>query len=100
MTKTIVKFSAHKTALTFACVMALSSIVFLVPMSLVFFNAPMHDANGNPVNPAPFGIMLVVMPILYLIMGYIMTIIGAWIYNFVSRFTGGIQFELTDSPDP
>ncbi|MCC1496779.1 hypothetical protein [Alcanivorax sp. 1008] len=99
MTKSIVKVSAHKAALTFSCVMALSSIVFLVPMSLLFLNAPMHDANGNPVNPAPFWIMLVVMPIIYLIMGYIMTIIGAWIYNFVSRFTGGIQFELIDNPD-
>lgn len=97
--KTIKKFSPHKTALTFACVMAVSSLIFLIPMSLVFLNAPMTDANGNPVSGAmPFG-MMIAMPFLYLVMGYIMTIIGAWIYNWVAGFTGGIQFELTESDD-
>ncbi|MBT8114022.1 MAG: DUF3566 domain-containing protein [Arenicella sp.] len=93
----ITRFSPHKTALTFACVMALSSLILLIPMSLDFLAAPMTDANGNPVDASwPLGLMLA-MPFLYLIIGYIMTIIGAWIYNFVARFTGGIQFQLSES---
>lgn len=97
--KSITKFSAHKTALTFSCFMALSSLVFLIPMSLIFLNAPMTDPDGNPVSPAmPVGFMMA-MPFFYLILGYIMTAIGAWIYNFVSKFTGGIQLELSDNQD-
>jgi len=94
--KTITKFSPHKTALTMACVMALSSLIFLIPMSLALLAAPMTDANGNSVDASlPFGFM-VAMPFLYLIIGYIMTIIGAWLYNFVSKYTGGIQFEIEE----
>ena len=97
--KAIIKFSVHKTALTFACVMALSSLIFLIPMSLAFLNAPVTDQNGNPVNAAfPAGLMIA-MPFMYLIMGYIMVIIGAFIYNFVAKYTGGIQFELSDDND-
>ena len=36
------------------------------------------------------------MPILYLIMGYIMTIVFAAIYNVVAKYTGGITFEVED----
>ena len=95
--KAITKFSAHKTALTFSLVMAVSSLIFLIPMSLVFLNAPMNDQNGNPVDATmPLGFILA-MPFLYLVMGYIMTIVGAWIYNLVAKFTVGIQFELSDN---
>ena len=94
--KSISKFSIHQTALTFACVMAISSLIFLLPMSLVFLNAPMVDASGNPVSAGmPFGFMLL-MPFLYLILGYIMTAIGTGIYNWIAKYTGGIQFELTE----
>ena len=97
--KTIKKFSPHNTALTFACVMALSSLLFIIPMSLIFLNTPMEDINGNPISAEfPFGMMLL-MPILYLIMGYIMTVVGVCIYNWVSKFTGGIQFELSDNEE-
>lgn len=97
--KSIKKFSAHKTALTFACVMALSSLLFIIPTSLMFLSTAMVDVNGDPVRAAmPMG-MFIAMPFFYLIAGYIMTIIGAWIYNWVSKFTGGIQFELSESDD-
>lgn len=94
--KSIKKFSIHKTALTFACVMALSSLIFIIPMSLAFLNMPMVDAHGNSVSSVmPVGVMFA-LPFLYLIMGYVMTAIGAWIYNIVSKYTGGIQFEMSE----
>jgi ABC-type multidrug transport system fused ATPase/permease subunit len=94
--KSIKKFSIHKTALTFACVMALSSLIFIIPMSLVFLNMPMVDTNGNSVSSVmPAGVMFG-LPFFYLIMGYIMTAIGAYIYNIVSKYTGGIQFEVSE----
>jgi hypothetical protein len=93
--RSIKRFAPHKTAATFACVMAISSLLFILPMCLVFLSVPMTDTNGNPVSAGlPVG-LLIVMPFIYLILGYVMTIIGAWIYNWVSGYTGGIQFELS-----
>lgn len=95
--KTITRFAPHKTALTFACLMALGSLVFLIPMSLMMFaGAPMTDGAGNPVDSGFFFSLLVVMPFLYLVFGYIMTWIGACLYNVIARYTGGIQFEISE----
>lgn len=96
----IKKFSPHKTALTLACVMALSSLILIFPMSMMFMALPMMGPNGSTVSPSmPFS-MLIIMPVIYLIIGYIMTLIGALIYNVVAKFTGGIQFELVeDTPE-
>ena len=49
--------------------------------------------------PAGFGAMFgagmaVMMPILYAIMGFIMGAIGAFIYNLISGWIGGIEVEL------
>lgn len=68
-------------------------------MSLAFLNMPMTDSDGNPVDATmPFGFMLA-MPFMYLILGYIMMLVGTSAYNLVARFTGGIQFELTEESE-
>jgi hypothetical protein len=38
---------------------------------------------------------ILLFPLAYLVMGYIMTVIGCALYNFVSRYTGGIEFEVS-----
>lgn len=90
-------FSVHKTALTFSVLMAVSSLPLIILMAVMTSFMPMTDANGNEIDGQfPMGIMLLVMPIMYLIMGYIFTAIGAWFYNFVAKYTGGIKFELVN----
>lgn len=37
--------------------------------------------------------MLFIMPVMYLIGVYVMTLIGCAIYNFMVRDMGGIEFE-------
>ena len=62
----------------------------------MFLFLPMTDASGNPVdNVFSLGI-IVALPIIYLIIGYVMTVIGALIYDFVAKYTVGIQFEITE----
>jgi hypothetical protein len=34
------------------------------------------------------------MPIIYAIMGFIMGVIGAWLYNLIAKWVGGVQIEL------
>ena len=40
-----------------------------------------------------------VIPIIYLVLGFIFTVIGAWIYNLVAKWTGGIEFETQEQPE-
>jgi hypothetical protein len=43
---------------------------------------------------------LFLMPIGYGVLGFIVGIIAAALYNLVAKFTGGIEFELKDVPTP
>jgi hypothetical protein len=36
----------------------------------------------------------VALPILYGGMGFVMTLIGAWLYNILAGFVGGIEMDL------
>lgn len=97
MSKSIISFAPHKTALTISVLFAISSLVFVIPAMIMFSFIPNTDANGNAIQMGPPMIMFVLMPIFYLIFGYISTLIGAWLYNKVAKFTGGIKVTVVDS---
>jgi len=42
------------------------------------------------------GIMLVAMPIIFAIIGFMAGAVTAIVYNFVAKYTGGMVFEMTD----
>jgi ABC-type multidrug transport system fused ATPase/permease subunit len=96
MPKSITYIAPHKTALTVSLVFALCSLLFVVPMAIFFSLMPATDQMGNPVNTSSFLYMMLIMPILYFVFGYIFTGIAAWIYNHVSKFTGGIKYEAVE----
>lgn len=96
MYKSIRSFSKHKTALTSALLLAVFSLFFVIPMAIVFSFMPMVDAQGSPVNAAFPASMLLLMPILYFILGYLSTLLFTALYNVIARFTGGIAFELAE----
>ncbi len=49
----------------------------------------------TPDSPAPnFILMLVALPLLYVVMGFFLGIICAWLYNLVAKRIGGIEIEL------
>ena len=91
----IARLSPHQNGKVFAILMALSSFMFVVPMALVFSLIPAGtDAHGNPVaQPSVF--MLLLFPVLYLVMGYVMIALGSVIYNFMFKYVGGIEYEST-----
>lgn len=68
--------------------MALSSLVFAVPMFLMFSMMPSSGAQQRP----PTFVFLL-LPIFYLVIGYVMVVIGCALYNFVSKYIGGIEYE-------
>jgi hypothetical protein len=93
----ILRFSPHQNAKVFAILMAVGSLPFIVPAFIAFsFIPPGVDARGNPVEPPPVFLALL-FPVMYLVMGYVMVIIGCWLYNFLTKYIGGIEYEVRDS---
>jgi len=92
----IARLSPHQNAKVFAVLMAIGSLVFVVPMFVAFqFIPPGVDAQGNPVNP-PSTAFVLLFPFIYLVMGYLMVVAGCWLYNIMVRFLGGFEYETRD----
>ena len=65
------------------------SIQFCVVLLLMAVPMVFGAGNLNPV----LGIgMLVAMPFLYALVGFLFTLLGAWVYNLVAAQTGGIEY--------
>lgn len=93
----ISRFSPHQNAKVASVLMAIGSLLFVVPMFIAFSFMPSGvDARGNPVAP-PSPFFTLFFPVLYLVMGYIMVALGCWLYNIVARYLGGIEYEVRDS---
>jgi len=92
MKKQIKRFSPHQNAKVLSILMAITSFVFVVPMVLImavtFSNT---DQVGLSVGP-PFG-MILLLPILYLVLTYFLVLLVTIIYNFITKFVGGFEYE-------
>ena len=97
MSKSIISFAPHKTALTISILFAVSSLIFVIPMAILFSLIPSNEITGSQDSFGPSIGFFIAMPIFYLIFGYISTAIGALLYNFVAKFTGGIKINVSES---
>lgn len=89
MTQQLRRFGVGQTAKVAGALYALMGLV-LVPFFLL---ASMSFPEGMG-----FGMGLVLlMPILYGVFGYIFVAIGCAIYNFVAGYVGGIEVDLGES---
>jgi ABC-type multidrug transport system fused ATPase/permease subunit len=95
MKKQIKRLSPHQNGKVFAVLMTISAILMFIPMAIViYFVGSQVDQNSKPVELPIF--MFAIMPIFYLLFGYIFIAIGCAIYNFVYRFVGGFEFEIEE----
>ena len=81
----IEKFPVHQNAKVFAVLMALSSLVMVVPFMLFV-------SMAAPEGAFPL-FMLIVFPVMYLVFGYVMVAIGCWLYNWIAKHMGGLEYE-------
>jgi len=88
----ITHLSAHQNAKVLAVLMAVFSLIIVIPMLVVFYFAPTVDQHGNPVPQQPFWLP-VLFPIFYLIGGYLMTGLMCLIYNLIIKYVGGFEFD-------
>lgn len=79
----LVKISAVQTAK----VMAALYFVLSFPMILLMAIPAMMSEQAYSVG------FLIAMPILYTLIGFIFTLVGAWIYNLVAARIGGFEYS-------
>ncbi|OOG43949.1 hypothetical protein [Polaromonas sp. A23] len=92
MKKQIERFSPHQNAKVFAVLMAVSSLVFVIPFMLIA--APFaHQGAGMS------ALAILAFPVIYLVMGYLSVAIGCWVYNLLFPYIGGIEFQSRDTHD-
>jgi len=97
MKRQIKRLSPHQNGKVFAIVMSLSMLLIFIPMMIIMTYAmPEVDRNGNPIEFPKM--MFAIMPLLYLIFGYVSTAVSCLIYNLIFRieFIGGIEFEFKE----
>jgi hypothetical protein len=91
MQQQITRISPFQTAKVIAVLYFVITIPFIILFALFSMFAP----NGQK-----FGIVFIISaPFIYAIVGFIFSIIGAWIYNVVAKFVGGIEFTMTETRD-
>ncbi len=82
----------HISKLQTAKVMALLYLVISIPMVLLTVLPALLMSRPQPLG---WGLMLM-MPVMYTIFGFIFTFVGAWIYNGVAGWIGGIEFTISN----
>ncbi|MGI4841812.1 MAG: hypothetical protein ACRYF7_00720 [Janthinobacterium lividum] len=80
----------HVSVLQSAKVMAVLYLVLSLPM--VALMAIPASASGQGFSMA----MLIMMPILYTVLGFVFTAVGAWVYNIVAGKVGGFEFTTSE----
>lgn len=87
--KRIKRFGVIQTAKLVGAVYFFVSAVMLIPIALIAM------ATGNKMMGLPLeGILVVLLPIMYGILGFIGAALFCIIYNFVASKIGGIELEL------
>lgn len=80
----------HISKLQTAKVMAVLYLVISLPLTLFMFLPPLITHQ-----PVQWG-MIWWLPLFYTIFGFVFTFLGAWIYNGVAGWIGGIEFTVSE----
>jgi hypothetical protein len=91
MKKQIVHVSVLQTSKVAAALYFVMSLPFVLIMMIPVMLA------GSSMPGLSVG-MLIAMPIIYLIFGFIFTAVAAWIYNIVAKVVGGFEFSVNEVP--
>ncbi len=101
MKKRIMRVTPFQAAKVTAVIQFLVSLPFVVVLGAAFMAAHAPHSSGDarhasaPLPHLPV-IVLVIIPFAYLIVGFIIGALGAWLYNITVRFTGGIEYTTTE----
>jgi hypothetical protein len=83
---------ANVMGLVYCCIMTAFAVVFL-PFFLLMLQLSPNAPEGGIAPALVTVFMLVLYPIIGLVAGWLMGLIGGAVYNFIVRWTGGILVE-------
>lgn len=63
--------------------------IFSIPFALIFGITSALSASKDAVS---WG-LIIAIPIFYVAFGFLFMALGAWLYNVIVKWTGGIEFE-------
>ncbi len=95
MAKRISRIAPWSAGRLFAVIYFIFSLLFIIPMALVWNFAPIPAASKPPIGPG----VLVLVPFLYAVGGLLFVALGCAIYNLAARFVGGLEVTVVDEPD-
>lgn len=103
MTRKLRHIAPVKFGLVVGLIYGLISLMF-VPFFLLFMglstvaalagNHSSQNVAGGIVGVGFFAIMMIFIPIFYAVIGGLMGMLAAWLYNVVAGWVGGIEFEV------
>lgn len=88
----IERLEPRQNAKVIAILTAFASILLMIPGYLLW------AAKAPSYSPFPLWPM-VVAPLAYLVVGFVVVLAVCWCYNFLYPFIGGIEFESTPATD-
>ncbi len=99
MTRHVTSLGVHRTALVGAiCAAVIALVVALLITPLMMLIPRSAETPGMAVFSS--GIMLVVMPVVYFVIGYVFTAIWVGLFNLVAPRLGGIPITFADEEPP
>ena len=75
-------------------VMAVLYGIISVPIAVIMVIASAFGSGHGGVSM----LFALVIPVLYVVFGFIFTVIAAWLYNIIAKWTGGIEFDSVEQP--
>ncbi|MCG7529976.1 DUF3566 domain-containing protein [Psychrobium sp. MM17-31] len=91
MKKQIKRLSPHQNGKVIGILMAACS------MPLLLLGITMDYSVSHVLPNSKVFSMFLAIPLIYLVVGYLFSVIFCVIYNFAFQYIGGIEFELKDS---
>ena len=92
MKKQILNIAPLQTAKIMAALWFVISLPFLLFMGVAMLTMP-SGARGA------FGGMMIFIPLMYAVSGFLFTLIGAWVYNMLAKRIGGIEYTSIEVAD-
>ena len=86
-----------QTAKFFAVFCFLISLVFIIPISVITILVGSFSVKESGLFPVAFGgVFILVLPLFYALIGFVMVSIFSFIYNQIAKRIGGVEFEMED----
>lgn len=94
MEKRIIGLPVHQTSLIMGITAGLIGVVFTLLMLPFMLMVPLEEGGG-----LPSAAMMLMLPLLYLVFGYLGTALWVAVFNQIARRTGGLPVWIADDTD-